>query len=152
CFTPMGAPHRCGTKPRRGPGPAVASCTSMCSPSQEALAIMLCYAAAELSSGSLTKCRQNSCYAVASRGTSMQLFAWRLLAFSEPGPGASCLVSNPLGGTAVAWHISALSRFQTNMWTTEQRGLLMALVFEFNRLALTNVDDAAGRWQFEAGQ
>ena len=28
----------------------------------------------------------------------------------------------------------------------------MALVFEFNRLALNNVDDAAGRWQFEAGQ
>jgi hypothetical protein len=28
----------------------------------------------------------------------------------------------------------------------------MALVLEFKRLALTNVDDAAGRWQFEVGQ
>jgi hypothetical protein len=28
----------------------------------------------------------------------------------------------------------------------------MALSFQFNRLALTNVDDPAGRWQFEAGQ
>ncbi len=28
----------------------------------------------------------------------------------------------------------------------------MALVFDLNRLALTNVNDAAGRWQFEGGQ
>jgi hypothetical protein len=28
----------------------------------------------------------------------------------------------------------------------------MALQLEFKRLALTNVDDAAGRWQFEGGQ
>jgi len=28
----------------------------------------------------------------------------------------------------------------------------MALVFDLNRLALTNVDDPAGRWQFEGGQ
>jgi hypothetical protein len=28
----------------------------------------------------------------------------------------------------------------------------MALLLEFKRLALTNVDDAAGRWQFEGGQ
>ena len=28
----------------------------------------------------------------------------------------------------------------------------MALTFELKRLALTNVDDAAGRWQYEGGQ
>jgi hypothetical protein len=28
----------------------------------------------------------------------------------------------------------------------------MALTLQFTRLALTNVDDAAGRWQFEGGQ
>jgi len=28
----------------------------------------------------------------------------------------------------------------------------MALVLELKQLALTNVDDAAGRWQFEGGQ
>jgi hypothetical protein len=28
----------------------------------------------------------------------------------------------------------------------------MAMVFELKRLALTNVDDPAGRWQFEGGQ
>ena len=28
----------------------------------------------------------------------------------------------------------------------------MALVLKLNRLALTNVDDPAGRWQFEGGQ
>jgi len=52
----------------------------------------------------------------------------------------------------LSYGIAIAPREGTGFSRNRKRRGFMAVVLELKQLALTNVDDAAGRWQFEGGQ